>query len=382
VTENGQWQPPVSSDSAPAPMPSSYGQNAGWTPPPKPGLIPLRPLDFGIILAAPYQALRRNPRPTFGVSLLIQGAILVLSLLVTGAVAYATLGRVDFAADSADSNALIAGAIGSIALSALIPAALSLPATAIMQGIIVLEISRQSLGERLRFPRLWSMARGRIGALVGYSLLVAAVWLIVVGVVVAIAIALSLLGTGGIVAAVLLGILAALGVTVAAAWLTAKLAFVPSIIMLERVSIRSALSRSWILTRAAFWKILGTILLVAVILSTATSVVTTALQLFSLIGGVVLAPTGDETMINVVSIAGTVLLLVVILIVSAISLVVQSATTSLLYIDQRMRKEGLDLELARYVESRDEGRGDAADPYAAATAAAPAGAAPGASPWA
>ena len=118
------------------------------------------------------------------------------------------------------------------------------------------------------------------------------------------------------------------------------------------------------------------------ILSTATSVVTTALQLFSLIGGVVLAPTGDETMINVVSIAGTVLLLVVILIVSAISLVVQSATTSLLYIDQRMRKEGLDLELARYVESRDEGRGDAADPYAPATAAAPAGAAPGASPWA
>ena len=382
MTENGQWQPPVSGDSAPAPMPSSYGQNAGWTPPPKPGLIPLRPLDFGIILAAPYQALRRNPRPTFGVSLLIQGAILVLSLLVTGVVAYLTLGRVDFAADSADSNALIAGAIGSIALSALIPAALSLPATAIMQGIIVLEISRQSLGERLRFPRLWSMARGRIGALVGYSLLVAAVWLFVVGVVVAIAIALSLLGTGGIVAAVLLGILAALGVTVAAAWLTAKLAFVPSIIMLERVSIRSALSRSWILTRAAFWKILGTILLVAVILSTATSVVTTALQLFSLIGGVVLAPTGDETMINVVSIAGTVLLLVVILIVSAISLVVQSATTSLLYIDQRMRKEGLDLELARYVESRDEGRGDAADPYAPATAAAPASAAPGASPWA
>ena len=388
MTENGQWQPPVSGEPVPAPTPSSYGQNAGWTPPPKPGLIPLRPLDFGTILAAPYQALRRNPRPTFGVSLLIQGAILFLSLLVTGVVAYATLGRVDFAADSADSEALIAGAVGSIALSALIPAALSLPATAIMQGIVVLEVSRQSLGERLRFPRLWSMARGRIGALVGYSLLVAAAWLVVVGVFVAIAIALSLLGTGGIVAAVLLGILAALGITVTAAWLTAKLAFVPSIIMLERRSIRSALSRSWILTRAAFWKVFGTILLVAVILSTATSLVTTPLQLLSSIGAVVLAPTGDETMITVVSIVGYVLLLVAILIVSAISLVVQSATTSLLYIDQRVRKEGLDLELARYVESRHEGRVDAADPYATAAPAvpaapaAPAGAAPGASPWA
>jgi hypothetical protein len=44
--------------------------------------------------------------------------------------------------------------------------------------------------------------------------------------------------------------------------------------------------------------------------------------------------------------------------------VVQSAAVALVYLDLRMRKEGLDLELARYVESVAQG-GDVPDPYLA-----------------
>ena len=32
-----------------------------WTPPPKPGLLPLRPMGFGTLLWAPFRTLRRNP---------------------------------------------------------------------------------------------------------------------------------------------------------------------------------------------------------------------------------------------------------------------------------------------------------------------------------
>jgi hypothetical protein len=42
-------------------------------------------------------------------------------------------------------------------------------------------------------------------------------------------------------------------------------------------------------------------------------------------------------------------------IVQGIGLVVQSATSSLLYLDLRMRREGLDLQLGRYVEAKQAG---------------------------
>ena len=50
------------------------------------------------------------------------------------------------------------------------------------------------------------------------------------------------------------------------------------------------------------------------------------------------------------------------LVLGAVADVVQSAATALIYIDLRMRKEGLDLELARFVESAP-GAGE--DPYLA-----------------
>jgi hypothetical protein len=66
-------------------------------------------------------------------------------------------------------------------------------------------------------------------------------------------------------------------------------------------------------------------------------------------------------------------------------MVVQSATTGLIYIDLRMRKEGLDLDLARFVEETSAGA-NPPDPYLADTARPFAGAQPIAphseSPWA
>jgi hypothetical protein len=87
VTDSTSWQPPAGTTPPAAPSPyappspapqqpgwAPPGPPAGWTPPPKPGLIPLRPLTFGTLLGASFQVLRRNPRPTFGFSLLVTGA--------------------------------------------------------------------------------------------------------------------------------------------------------------------------------------------------------------------------------------------------------------------------------------------------------------------
>jgi hypothetical protein len=65
--------------------------------------------------------------------------------------------------------------------------------------------------------------------------------------------------------------------------------------------------------------------------------------------------------------------LVVTLVVSAITAVISTAATALIYLDLRMRKEGLDLELVRFVEARQAGSTGLADPYLKPGAAAEAG---------
>ncbi|MCU1513934.1 MAG: hypothetical protein JWO10_1024, partial [Microbacteriaceae bacterium] len=102
MSDNGQWQSPGGpvppfAGYAPAPTgtPAAGQGNQGWTPPPKPGLIPLRPLDLGTILGAAFRVLRRNPKPTFGAALLIQGIAYFVIIVAVGLVTFFAFSRLD-----------------------------------------------------------------------------------------------------------------------------------------------------------------------------------------------------------------------------------------------------------------------------------------------
>jgi membrane-anchored glycerophosphoryl diester phosphodiesterase (GDPDase) len=381
VTDTPQWQAPGSGPtsgdaSTPVPPPGTPPiappvgppiqppPAAGWTPPPKPGLIPLRPLDLGTILGASFRVLRRNPRPTFGASLAIQGIVAVVSVVVIGLVGFATASRLAFSTEQ-NVSTIQAGTFGIIGLSALVPLALSLVASALLQGIIVLEVSRGTLGEKQKFGQLWRRARGRIGALIGWTALVALVVVVVLGVLVGlIVLFVTTLGVAGIVIGVLLGIFGLLGLLVLYFWLNTRLSLVPSAIMIERLSIRAAMARSWSLTKGYFWRTLGIELLVAVILNTVTSIITTPLSFIAPLIIQLTDPNGQNGATTIIITIGiTILTLIVSIVFSAITSVVSAATAALLYIDLRMRHEGLDLELARYVEARQAGDATIADPY-------------------
>lgn len=388
MTEGTSWQPPAgAAPSQPAApfTPAGYGPAApapapGWTPPPKPGLIPLRPMTLGTLLGAAFQVLRRNPRPTFGFSLLVTGAIYLVAFGVVGLVSFFAISRT-LNATQADADALAAGSVAMILLSALIPMALGIVGTAILQGVISLEVARGTVGERLRLPGLWAAARGRIGALIGWSLLITGVVvgaLVLVAVVIALIVALG--GTAGIVIGVLLGLLAGGAAAVLFAWLSTKLALVPSALMLERLPLRGAIARSWSLTRGYFWKTFGIQLLVAVIVQTVAGVISAPLQLILSLGSFLVNPNGDNTGLVVAGIVVYVLTIVLTIVFGAISAVVMSATPALIYIDIRMRKEGLDLELTRFVEARQAGDASVPDPYLVRAGAATAAATEG-SPW-
>ncbi len=350
--------------------PPSYGQQPGWTPPPKPGLVPLRPLSFGTLIGAPFQVLRRNPKVTVGAALLIQGVPQALvSVLIVGGLSV-LLSRV-YSASTADQAALQAGAVGWAILLGVVSLVVSAISTSLLQGIVVNEVARGTLGEKLTLGSLWRLTRSRIGALIGWTLLLSVALGVGVGVLVIIAVLLFAAGGAMIGVGVAYSVLAGLGAVVAAVWLTTKLALVPSIIVLERLGIGAAMARSWRLTTGYFWKTLGVILLIGLIVYFVTQIIATAIGLIGGFAIILLNPTAlgastsdtsiaqvfaSELGINVVS-------TVVTAVIGAVMAVVQSSAVALIYLDLRMRREGLDLQLVRFVEARQIGVTGLPDPY-------------------
>lgn len=379
MSDSTSWQPPVSPPAAPtspwappagysAPPagygpPPGYGAQQGWTPPPKPGLIPLRPLTFGTLLGAAFQVLRRNPRPTFGFALLAMSATTLASMVLVGLVTVWAVMRINAATD-ADRDLIGTGSVLAIVLAALVPAALTIVIAALVQGVVSLEVARGTLGEKHRLRGLWRAARGRLGALVGWSAIVLAAVTIAILVLGALVAVLAIgFGAVGAVIGVVLMLLLGTGMLVLFAWLGTKLSLVPSVLMLERLSLRAAMARSWSLTDDFFWKTFGIQLLVAFIVQVAGSIVTTPLSLLLNFGVMLIDPNDTGAGAIVFLIATMLLTTAASMIVGALALVIQSATPALIYIDIRMRKEGLDLELQRFVEARQAGDSTVGDPY-------------------
>ncbi|HEV7950311.1 MAG TPA: hypothetical protein VGP24_11150 [Glaciihabitans sp.] len=328
-------------------------------------------MTLGTILAGSFQVMRRNPRPTFGISLVLNGIVAVVSLLAVGAVYFLSFDRLG-SATSEDFDTILAGSTGVTVLSAVVTAALSLIASAILQGIISLEVARATVGEKLRLSQLWASARGRVGALIGWSLLAGFAVFVVVFVVITLIVLLVVgLGDAGILAAVLLGLVSIFGGIVLAAWFATRLALVPSVLLIERAKLFPAIRRSWKLSVGYFWRTFGILLLVWVIVTTAAQIVLVPVSFVMGIISALTNPNADPTVIDDTFFITLAVTTVFSALVGAVTAIITSASASLIYIDLRMRKEGLDLALTRFVEARQMGDTSVADPYLVTTTTAP-----------
>lgn len=369
-------QPTYGAPPSPSGTPPQYGPQGGptWTAPPKPGLLPLRPLGFGTLLWAPFRTLRRNPAATFGSGLLVQLAAVVLGAAVMVPVVVWFIGRLDGAKPS-EVDELLPGSIAAVVLAMLFAVGVSIVAGAFLQGVMVVEVATGTLGEKLALGALWRRALPRIGALIGWTLLVSLALLVVLALLIGIVVLGAITASPvGLAVSIVIVVLLALGLAVLGWWIGVRLSLVPSIIVLERAGIATAMRRSWGLTIGYFWRTLGTLLLVGLILNIASQVV---VQPISFIGGLLPAlidptNTGSAIAITIVLAVVTTVLSVII---GAITTVVQAAVIGVIYIDLRMRTEGLDLELARYVELRDAGQ-PVGDPWAVPGAAPESGTVP------
>lgn len=347
------WQQPV--------QPTPAGPSAGYIPPPRPGLFPLYPLGFGRLLGSAFATIRWNPKATILPAIIV--AVVQVGILYggIGAIGFSAADRLARATTSGRA-AIQAGTIVEGAIGVLLYLAVSVFGSALLQGIIVIVVARGGLGERPTFRQVFERARRSVLKLVGYSLLFGvAVGILLVVIVVLIAVAATIGGSAGTVVAVLIGVLGGIGAVVVLVWVGVKLALVPSAIVLERRGVFAGVARSWRLTRHSFWRTLGVIVVVSLMVGLAASIISLPFSILGAVIGGLLAPdAGTSSSSNLTAqlptflltglpsqIAGTV--------VSGIGVIAQVAALALVYLDLRMRREGLDIELQAVAETGDAG---------------------------
>ncbi|HBU42403.1 MAG TPA: hypothetical protein DEB57_05920 [Microbacterium sp.] len=333
-----------------------------WTPAPRPGIIPLQPLTFGTILGRSFSALRHNPKVLLGFAMVVQTvAYLVVTIAISG-IAFASFSRLDTVPAGTDEwDAVLTGSITLTALSGLVLGLLAGAVGVLVQAVVISDVLHAAVAEKMTLRMLWQRVRPVAWRLIGYTILlslaIGVIVIIVGGLIAVLAVAVP-------AAAVILGILVILAAIPLSLWLAVKLLLVPAVLIVEHTSLGAALGRSWRLSRGRFWVILGILVLVSLVFGAVAQVVSIPFSFLASALTTVIAPTGDESAAAIIGIVATLgLTQIVTLLIQSVAVIVQSTAAGLVYIDCRMRHEGLDLDLLEYVDRRDAGDTDLPDPY-------------------
>jgi hypothetical protein len=225
--------------------------------------------------------------------------------------------------------ALRDGGDGTRVVLSVITTLLSGVARLVLAGALVVVIGEAVLGRKVSISAALNRLKGRVWPLIGLALLVG-----------------------------LLTVVALLGLIVGAIYVGVLLALSTPAFILEQQTVTAAMRRSRDLVRGSWWRIFGILLLggiIAVVISGIISVpfVVGAGASEGLFSGNSGAGTADLS-------AGSLVLLAVGSIISGTLVApITAGIAALLYVDQRMRREGLDLTLAQAAhESGDHTRSD------------------------
>jgi hypothetical protein len=321
-------------------------------PPPKPGVIPLAPLGVDHILGGAFVTMRRYAKPLFGLAL---AGVVVLAALTLGLqvlVFHSTKDRMDrmsAAPRSIDPTDLrtVLIAFGFVwAVSMLV----SLVASSFIQASSTATLHDAVLGRRVPIGAVWKRAWSRTPSVLGVTLLM--------GVFTAIPMALFALMFFGLMMAAasngepfvpagLAFLLLLLSVPLVL-WLLVRFSFAPAAAVLEGASPLTALRRSARLVRGAWWRTFGITLLGGLIACIVAIVVNVPFRFAMPTPQPYTASTRTSVSMSEVYVQslpdlGPALVLSAIAGVFAqvFFMVFMPLVTSLLYIDQRIRREGL-----------------------------------------
>ncbi|MGC0383042.1 glycerophosphoryl diester phosphodiesterase membrane domain-containing protein [Streptomyces sp. SAI-129] len=329
------------------------GWGGGWGGPPpaaKPGVIPLRPLGVGEILDGAVSTMRTYWRTVLGISLTVAIFTEVIVVLLQGLVLDDTSSEVLNDPDATLSE--LGDALADTTINSGVIFLISLIGTVLATALLTTVTSRAVLGRPVTTGEAWRDARPQVLRLFGLILLLL---LIVAGLLTAgMTPGLLVTATAGGEAGVALTALGFLAGGVVAIWLMVRFSLASPALMLEKQGIKKAMGRSVKLVRGSWWRVFGIQLLATVIANVVASIIVIPFAFLAAalggdgVGGF-LEGTGDlGWTFLIVSGIGSV-------IGSMITFPITAGVTVLLYIDQRIRREALDLELARAAGTRGSG---------------------------
>nr|WP_240969412.1 glycerophosphoryl diester phosphodiesterase membrane domain-containing protein [Streptomyces sp. HNM0575] len=210
--------------------------------------------------------------------------------------------------------------------------------------MLTVVVSRAVLGRSVSSGEAWRDSRPQLLRLLGLLFLLPL--LITLAVFVGFAPGGVLLAAGvkplGI-ALLLVGVLAGL---VAAVWIWVRFSLAAPALMLEKQGVISAMRRSAKLVRGSWWRVFGVQMLATILVVIVASVIQMPVTLIGMAAsGQGLSAFAEAT--PATSWSYLIAVGIGAVIASTITFPIRAGVTALLYLDQRIRREALDLELAR-----------------------------------
>jgi len=306
---------------------------------PKPGLVPLRPLNLGEILDGAFTAIRWNPKTILTSSAAVATVSAVFIAFVWYIVERRALTSVHVSGSStpvsaAETVALVA--LGGLTIIVVVFANL------ILTGLLTVTIGQGVLGRKETLASAWRAARPRIWRLIAMLLLASVFlvggWLLGIGLSVLFG-ALLAVGTHLRAVGILVGVVCGLTAWVFAVIVLVRWSVAIPVVMLERVGPLKSLGRSWRLVRRSSWRVFSILLLTEVIVGIANEIINVP---FALASGGLSAFTAQTQQVNV---GGLILTAVGQIIASTLTAPLLAGVIVLLYADLRMRREGMDIML-------------------------------------
>jgi len=352
----GQWSgQPSQSGTQPGQWGGQPGQAGGrpgqWGGPPAPGnwvsrgpgIVPLRPLAIGEIYDGAIRAIRSNPRTMVGYSAIV---ISILTLLATAPQAYALSSLLSSplfdpqAAQTAEVRDF-ADALSATGLTLLVGVLQFVLATTIVSGLLIVAVNSAVRGQSLNPAQLWARCRSRLLSVLGLACIVLLALPLTLLLAMLPGLIVFFLPSGQLAGGILMFLGALVGVFAYIVLYFGFWAVAAPALLLENLGIFASLRRSYRLVRGSFWRVFGIGLLTAVIAYIIRQLFSIP---FALIGGLVSSLQGDGFVAILIQLLitdiGTVL-------AGAVLFPFTAGVAALLYLDLRMRREGLDVDLMR-----------------------------------
>ncbi|MFE2928150.1 hypothetical protein [Streptomyces goshikiensis] len=355
MTQNTGWGP--AGGQGPGGPGAGWGgapQWGAWQPQaPQPGVIPLRPLNLADMLSGTFETMRRHWKPLAGVLLAVLAiALPVMALAVVIAVAsvfshFEPVFDPPFGEDPTPEHVvplLVAGGVLFVVLCVI-----GVLATAVMASLCQAVLREAVMGRPITFRTMWRAAFRRAPAVAGATLLsgliAGAPMLVVMAVWIPLLIATASEHNAPLLINLLpMFLLAAAPLTV---WLTVRFSLAPAAVVMEGARPVTALRRSAALVRGDWWRIFGVTLAAGMVAGAVSWVIQLPFQMVGLMGMIpVMAGVengSDATPDGLIASLGFAVAAMAFggIAGQTFQIAFTQLSAGMLYVDQRIRREGL-----------------------------------------